>query len=259
MSSADAPMSLGRRLTRSQPWLDDLAERLQPRVSEAVTSRSWLHDLLDGTWLGTPLHAALTDVPVGAWSAAFALDTISALTGSPAARTAADGALAVGVAGAVPTALTGTSDWRDLTGESRRIATLHGLLNTVGLTLNVASLACRRQDKRERGRALSALALAVSGTAAHLGGELSFGLGVRVNQTFDGAQPTEFTTVSDQNHARGRRNASGDARRHRRAPRPYAVRPAVRDRQHVQPSRGTAQRRTSGGRRGDVPVARLAL
>jgi len=201
MSSADAPMSLGRRLTRSQPWLDDLAERLQPRVSEAVTSRSWLHDLLDGTWLGTPLHAALTDVPVGAWSAAFALDTISALTGSPAARTAADGALAVGVAGAVPTALTGTSDWRDLTGESRRIASLHGLLNTVGLTLNVASLACRRQDKRERGRALSALALAVSGTAAHLGGELSFGLGVRVNQTFDGAQPTEFTTVSDQNDA----------------------------------------------------------
>lgn len=198
MSSAESPVSLGRRLTRSQGWLDGVAERLQPGVSEAVRSRPWLHNLLDGTWLGAPLHPALTDVPIGAWTAAFALDAVSGCTRSPAACTAADGALAVGIAGAVPAALTGASDWRDLTGSSRRIATLHGLLNTVGLTLNVASLACRRQNARGKGRALSALALAVSGTAAHLGGELSFGLGVRVNQTFAGAQPTEFTTVSDQ-------------------------------------------------------------
>ncbi|MGI8624724.1 MAG: Rieske 2Fe-2S domain-containing protein [Solirubrobacteraceae bacterium] len=195
-TNGGTPVSLGRRLTGSQAWLDELAERLQPRVGKAVTSRSWLHDLLDGTWLGTPLHAALTDVPIGAWSTAFAMDAISVATGSPQAQAAADGALAVGVAGAVPAALTGTSDWRDLTGEARRIATLHGLLNTAGLTLNIASLACRRRGERGRGRALSALALAISGTAAHLGGELSFGLGVRVNQTFDGAQPPEFTTVS---------------------------------------------------------------
>ncbi len=60
---------------------------------------------------------------------------------------------------------------------------------------------CRRQNRRGTGRALSALALAISSTAAHLGGELSFGLGVRVNQTFDGVQPSEFTTVSDQGSA----------------------------------------------------------
>ncbi len=198
MPSAEAPTSLGRRLTRSQAWLDDVAERLQPAVGRAVRSRSWLHNLLDGTWLGAPLHPALTDVPVGAWIAAFALDGVSGLTGSPQAAIAADGALAVGVAGAVPAGLTGASDWRDLTGESRRIATLHGLLNSAGLILNIASLACRGQNRRGPGRALSALALGVSGAAAHLGGELSFGLGVRVNQTFDGAQPAQFTTVSDE-------------------------------------------------------------
>ncbi len=198
MPSTETPVTLGRRLTRSQEWLDQVAERLQPRVGAAVRSRPWLHNLLDGTWLGTPLHPALTDVPIGALTAAFALDVVSGLTRSPGARTAADSALAVGIAGAVPAALTGASDWQDLTGESRRIGTLHGLLNTAGLTLNIASLACRRQNQRGKGRALSALALAISGTAAHLGGELSFGLGVRVNQTFDGAQPAEFTTVSDQ-------------------------------------------------------------
>lgn len=202
MPTTDPPMSLGRRLTRSQPWLDDVAERVQPAVGRAVTSRSWLHDLLDGRWLGSPLHPALTDVPVGAWTTASALDAVSVVTGSSGAGSAADGALAVGIAGAVPAALTGASDWRDLTGEARRIATLHGLLNSVGLTLNVASLACRLQDKRGRGRALSTLALAISGTAAHLGGELSFGLGVRVNQTFDGARPAEFTTVLDGDAAR---------------------------------------------------------
>ncbi len=194
-------MSLGRRLTRSQGWLDGAAERLQPAVGKALRSRPWLHNLLDGTWLGAPLHPALTDVPVGAWATAFALDAVSAVSGSLGARTAADGALAVGIAGAVPAALTGASDWQDLTGESRRIGTLHGLLNSTGLTLNVASLACRRQNQYGKGRALSTLALAISSIAAHLGGELSFGLGVRVNQTFDGAQPTAFTTVSDQNSA----------------------------------------------------------
>lgn len=192
---AQPPITLGRRLTRSQPWLDGIADRLQPRVGEVVRSRPWLHDLLDGTWLGTPLHPALTDVPIGAWSAAFALDAVSAVTGSPGARTAADSALAVGIAGAVPAAMTGASDWRDLTDEPRRVATLHALLNTAGLTLNVASLVCRLRNRRARGRALSTLALGVSGAAAHLGGELSFGLGVRVNQTFDGARPEEFTTV----------------------------------------------------------------
>lgn len=110
MPSTEAPITLGRRLTRSQDWLDQIAERLQPPVGTAVRSRPWLHNLLDGTWLGTPLHPALTDVPVGAWTAAFALDAVSSLTRSPGARTAADSALAVGVAGAVPAALTGASE-----------------------------------------------------------------------------------------------------------------------------------------------------
>ncbi len=34
--------------------------------------------------------------------------------------------------GAVPAALTGASDWQDLTGESRRIGALHGLLDSAG-------------------------------------------------------------------------------------------------------------------------------
>jgi nitrite reductase/ring-hydroxylating ferredoxin subunit/uncharacterized membrane protein len=195
-----AAMSLGfaERVANAAPGLDRLAARLQPRVQSALGSRPWLHDTLDGTWLGVPLHPVLTDVPVGAWTAAFGLDAVSVLTGSRAVGNAADGALAMGIAGAVPAAVTGTSDWRDLVGEERRIANVHALLNVAGLSLSIASLVQRVRGRRNAGRALSAFGMAFSGTAAHLGGELSFGYGVRVNQNFAAARPVEFTPVLDE-------------------------------------------------------------
>jgi nitrite reductase/ring-hydroxylating ferredoxin subunit/uncharacterized membrane protein len=192
------PLELAKRVANATPGLDRLAARLQPRVRSVLVSRPWLHDALDGTWLGVPLHPVLTDVPVGAWTAALGLDTLSVLTGSRAVDNAADGALAVGIAGAVPAAATGTSDWRDLIGEERRIANVHALLNVVGLSLSIASLVQRTRGRRRAGRALSAFGLAFSGTAAHLGGELSFGRGVRVNQNYGAARPVEFTPVLDE-------------------------------------------------------------
>jgi nitrite reductase/ring-hydroxylating ferredoxin subunit/uncharacterized membrane protein len=191
-------LELTKRIANSVPWLDGVAKRAQPPVQRFFSTRPGLHNLLDGTWLGVPLHPALTDVPVGAWTSAFALDLVATVTGSEAADQAADAALAVGIAGALPAAATGTADWRDLIGEERRIATVHALLNVAGLALNIASLAQRLRGNRAAGRGLSAAGLAISGTAAHLGGELSFGLGVRVNHTFADARPTEFVAVADE-------------------------------------------------------------
>ena len=188
-------LPLAKRVANAAPWLDRWAERVQPRVRSVVVSRRWLHDGLDGTWLGAPLHPVLTDVPMGAWTTAFGLDSISMLTSSRAVRDAADGALAFGIAGAVPAAATGASDWRDLIGEERRIANVHALLNVAALTLNLVSVLQRLRGQRNSGRALSALGLAFSGASAHLGGELSFGLGVRVNQNFAAARPQQFTPV----------------------------------------------------------------
>ena len=191
-------LELTKRIANTVPWLDDVAKRAQPPVQRFFSARPRLHNLLDGTWLGVPLHPALTDVPMGAWTTTFALDLAAALTGSQAADQAADDALAVGVAAALPAAATGTADWRDLIGEERRIATVHALLNVTGLALNVSSLAQRARGNRPAGRALSAAGLAISAAAAHLGGELSFGLGVRVNHTFADAQPSEFVAVADE-------------------------------------------------------------
>ncbi|MFE3448329.1 DUF2231 domain-containing protein [Nonomuraea sp. NPDC059194] len=113
-------LALARRLADSQPWPDRLANRAQPVVRDLLARHQRLHDLLDGTWLGVPLHPALTDVPVGSWVSAFALDAVAGFTASPMAGRAANATLAVGAVAAVPTALTGMGDWRDLRGETRR-------------------------------------------------------------------------------------------------------------------------------------------
>jgi nitrite reductase/ring-hydroxylating ferredoxin subunit/uncharacterized membrane protein len=159
--------------------LADLAEPLDPvaePVQEAVKAvPKPVRDVLDGVWLGNPLHPALTDVPLGAWTTAIVLD----LVGSEAA----DQALGVGILAAVPTALTGLNDWSHLKDDSRRIGTVHALLNSMALALNVASYVARRDGHRGLGRVLSGVAYAGTLFSAHLGGHLSFGLGVRVNRT----------------------------------------------------------------------------
>src|SRR5215211_720844 len=125
-------------------WLDSVAEKVQPKVREAVDKGGVrVRDALDGTWLGTPLHPALSDVPVGSWTAALIFDGLDAATGSRAMRNAADAALAVGVVGGFVAAVVGLSDWRYLRGGSRRMGVAHALLNGAGLDLSITSLVLR--------------------------------------------------------------------------------------------------------------------
>jgi nitrite reductase/ring-hydroxylating ferredoxin subunit/uncharacterized membrane protein len=190
------------RFAASQRWADPLAERLQPLIRRAVSAPP-VHNFLDGVWLGEPLHPPLTDVPVGAWTTALVLDTGSALSGDPKLGAAADRALAVGTIAAVPTVLTGFNDARDLRGPRRRIALVHALANIVGLSLSTASLACRHRGRRGVARGLSGLGYLISSTAAHLGGQLSFGLGIRVNRTIGETVPKSFVAVLDEGELRG--------------------------------------------------------
>ncbi|HET7566665.1 MAG TPA: Rieske (2Fe-2S) protein [Gaiellaceae bacterium] len=165
-------LRLSKQLADLAEPLDAVAEPVQGAV-RAIPKP--VTDVLDGVWLGNPLHPALTDVPIGAWTAAAALD----LVGSRAA----DDALLVGVLGAIPAALTGLNDWSHLQGDSKRLGTVHALVNSMGLALNVASVLARRDGRRGLGKVLSGVAYAGALFSAHIGGQLSFGLGVRVNRT----------------------------------------------------------------------------
>jgi nitrite reductase/ring-hydroxylating ferredoxin subunit/uncharacterized membrane protein len=196
------PLTVASRLAASQRWVDPLADRLQPLIKRAVSNPP-VHNFLDGVWLGAPLHPPLTDVPVGAWTTALLLDTGSAVTGDAELAAAADRALAVGTIAAVPTALTGLNDLRDLTGPSRRIAMVHALANVVGLSLSTASLVYRRTGRRGLARGLSGLGYLTSSAAAHLGGKLAFELGTRVNHTMGQAVPKSFVAVLDEAELQG--------------------------------------------------------
>ena len=171
--------------------LDAVSEPVQSATHAAAPNGSWIKDLLSGTWLGHPLHPMLTDIVVGTWSSALLLD----VAGGKAAERAADRLVAAGVVAAVPTAASGLSDWSDLDGETRRIGTVHAIGNTTALTLYACSWLSRRRGHRARGIALSTLGYGVASLSAWLGGHLSFGKGVGVNQTAFETVPTDWTSV----------------------------------------------------------------
>jgi nitrite reductase/ring-hydroxylating ferredoxin subunit/uncharacterized membrane protein len=143
--------------------------------------RGPLKDAISGTWLGHALHPVLTDVPIGAWTSATVLDLI----GGRDARSGADRLVAIGVVAAVPTAVTGVSEWADSelnNAPVRRIGAIHALANVAALGLYGASLAARLRGDRARGVALG---LAGAGTlvfSGRLGGHLSFARGIGVDQ-----------------------------------------------------------------------------
>lgn len=190
--------TISQRIVESLPYLDEISDSVQPKVQKLLDAAGGktARNVLDGTPMELPLHPALTDVPIGAWTTALIFDGLDVVGDSNAMRRAADASLAVGVAGGIAAAITGISDWRYLSGGSRRMGAAHGLLNAAGLALSIASLGLRAAGRRNAGRLVFLAGYSLTGTAAHLGGELSYNYGLRVNRgAFEKSGPDEFTAV----------------------------------------------------------------
>jgi len=192
--------TLMQRIVDALPFLDRVAEGVQPRVQEAVEAGgTTARNVLDGVWFEAPLHPALTDVPIGSWTAALVFDGLDLATDSRAMKNAADASIAVGVVGGIGAAVTGLSDWRYLSGGSRRMGVAHGLMNTIALLLSIASLVLRATGHRKAGRLAFLTGYSLSGVAAHIGGELSYHYALRVDRNvFQGDGPDEFVPVLDE-------------------------------------------------------------
>jgi uncharacterized membrane protein len=134
-----------------------------------------LKDALQGTWMGHALHPLLTDMVIGTWTSGLLLD----LTGGRGG----DRLVAAGIVCALPTALTGATDWADVEARdpaARRVGLVHGLANAAALGLQVGSLLARGRGRRARGVALSLAANGLLGASGYLGGHLSYVQGVGV-------------------------------------------------------------------------------
>lgn len=125
--------TLNRLMDSQGAWtkpLGDLAHRFLFWLFQKMPG---IRDLLIGRWLGHPLHAVLTDAPIGILFLVVVFDCFSMAE-------AAAWALAVGILAMVGAALAGFADYADTDGKARERATLHSTLMVVALVGYVISL-----------------------------------------------------------------------------------------------------------------------
>ena len=155
--------------------LDRVGDQIQRAIWSALPRR-WMRDLLHGVWLGHPLHPALVQVPIGAWTASAVLDLL------PGQRRGATTLVAVGTFGAVPAVIAGLNDWASLSRSQRRVGMVHAVANAIGLALYGGSLGARLSGHHGIGRVLGWAGLSAASGGAFLGGHLAYKMGAGVNQ-----------------------------------------------------------------------------
>jgi nitrite reductase/ring-hydroxylating ferredoxin subunit/uncharacterized membrane protein len=172
---------LGRVLERfidaQSRWAKPLGEWLHGLMAAIFGRMLPIRDFLAGTWLGHPLHALLTDVPIGALTLVIVLDVV----GQPVA---ADVALLVGVVTMIASALAGYADYSTTDGRARVRATVHSSLMLVSLVIYVVSLAIRATGPTSRTLpiALSIVAYLILAAGAFVGGDVVYALGNMVDR-----------------------------------------------------------------------------
>jgi nitrite reductase/ring-hydroxylating ferredoxin subunit len=177
MPTTTAPDMVMDRLENASP-LDPVVKAVRSVVAKVLKPQP-LRDALHGLWLGHPLHPMLTDVPIGAWTAAGLLDLL------PGTGPAATALIATGCAAAVPTAVTGWADWSDLHPPQQRVGLVHAAANGAGIALFAASVAARVGGRSMRGKALSYAGLTAVMAGGYLGGHLVFRQAAGANHVAD--------------------------------------------------------------------------
>ena len=161
--------------------LGDLAHRFLFWLFQGLPA---LRDLLVGRWLGHPLHAVLTDAPIGILFLVIVFDFVN--DAEAAALT-----LVVGILAMLAAALAGFADYADTDGKARERATLHATLMVTTLVLYLVSLAFRVASAPAASAAgvwTSILAFLVLASAAYVGGDVAYVLGNMVSRhAFRGA------------------------------------------------------------------------
>jgi nitrite reductase/ring-hydroxylating ferredoxin subunit len=184
-----------------QEWLDPISDVVQKSIEDAYRASGrtgqQIKNLLSGTWLGHPVHPAITDVPVGAFTASLVFDLLDASTGSATWAAAADATLGIGLIGATGAALSGLNDWHFTTDRPRRIGMAHALLNVGATSLYLTSWLLRRAGARRTGRMLSYAAYGTIAFSAWIGGDIVYDQRVGINHAPEEA-PTEFVPVLDE-------------------------------------------------------------
>jgi nitrite reductase/ring-hydroxylating ferredoxin subunit/uncharacterized membrane protein len=187
-----------------QEWLDRPSYRLEHLLSFGYnalgSARNSVTNVLNGVWLGHPVHPPLASLTSGALGTTVALDALSLLPGQPAAEVLdasrfASRSLGLGILASVGSAVTGVTDWQHTHEEDRRVGLVHGVVNLVATGLYAMSWWDRRQGRHRRGIALTALGYGITLAGSYLGGALVFESGIGIDQSGERLRTKEWTPV----------------------------------------------------------------
>jgi nitrite reductase/ring-hydroxylating ferredoxin subunit/uncharacterized membrane protein len=168
---------LTRLIDAQGPWARPLGDFVHGIVHWLFHHMKPIHNLLNGTWLGHPIHAVLTDVPIGAFTLTIILDVANQ-------RSAADIALVFGILAMLGAALAGFADYADTDGLARQRATVHSTVMVIALVVYVISALLRWGDPIDRTVpiALSIIGYLLLATGAFIGGDVVYNLGNMVDR-----------------------------------------------------------------------------
>lgn len=179
--------SIGDRLVRGDKgkWLDALGAPFGAVVGGfyRIPGTRPLKDLLHGTWLlRHPLHPALTDAAVGAYTVLAVLDVLYLLQGDSSLVGPSLTVLIVAQLSSLASAVSGLTDWNETHGNERRLGILHGVLMTLISLGYLGSLLLRQQGSTTTAVYLALGMWVLLVVAAHLGGEMTYGFGTGVTR-----------------------------------------------------------------------------
>lgn len=174
---------LARLMALNDAWARPLGEFNHRWVSAIFRPIKPIRDLLNGRWLGHPLHAASTDLPIGLLLGTVILDILGQ-------NAAADIVLVATIVTMLLSALSGLADYADTEGTALTRATLHSTLMVVALLLLIVSAVLRGGVPTDRTVpiVLSIVGFLIVTAGAFVGGDVAYVLGNMVSRhAFRGA------------------------------------------------------------------------
>ncbi|HKD74916.1 MAG TPA: Rieske 2Fe-2S domain-containing protein, partial [Ktedonobacterales bacterium] len=148
-----------------------------------------LKSFLNGTWLGHPLHALITDAAIGGFVLTVLFDILWLVSRTSLgwAALAAEATLIIGCASALAAIVTGLADWADTYGKERITGLLHASLNVLAFLLFALSLILRyattNNGQSVAAAIISFVSFVIITIGSYYGGDLVFLLGTNVNHT----------------------------------------------------------------------------
>lgn len=183
---SDTPQQLPEHSPFAERFSDGLQGVLQKMLGTQRQTPRRLKSLLNGTWLGHPLHPMLTDIPITAWIVTALFDIIWLISHTTWAAYGAFVTVIVGLLAALAAAVTGLTDWSDSYGSERRVGLNHALFNVLAVILYLVSFILRLlagPGDTVLAAILGFIGLVSVTYAGYLGGEMVFVKGTGVNHT----------------------------------------------------------------------------